>query len=152
MFGSASSAVSCLYLSIFSPPPFSPATPRTRRSGHGELLRSPGSWLSLQPPSSVVFRGWFLSFYLQIHRFSLLSSPFHCRAHRLGLFLSLLYSIHTLSEYTIVYLFCPCTPELFQVFSSYELGCYTRYFVGISLTFLLDKYLLMVKENICLIL
>lgn len=69
-----------------------------------------------------------------------------------SLFLSLLYIIHTLTEYTIVYLFYPCTPELFQVFSSYELGCYTRYFVEISLTFLLDKYLRMVKENICLIL
>ena len=75
----------------FQPAPFSPATPRTRRSGHREPLGSPGSGLSLQPPSSVVFRGWFLSFYLQIHRFSLLSSPFHCRVHRLGFFLSLLY-------------------------------------------------------------
>lgn len=47
---------------------------------------------------------------------------------------SFLCSIHTLSEYTIVYLLsCPCTPELFQVFSSYELGCYTSFFVGICL-------------------
>lgn len=80
------------FIWVFSARPrFSPVTPRTRRSDHGEPLGSPR--LLVFPAASFLrgVRGVVSVIYLQDHRFFLLSSPVRCWAHRLGFFLSLLY-------------------------------------------------------------